>query len=79
MTIAKYLKSKEFSKNYACWDYATKIVDENGKDFGETIDLGDDEVWEDFINNHEVIKVEMKWELGCDNESYAYAEITTRA
>ena len=77
MSIKEYLNSKQFKRDYKHRDYANRIYDERGNDVCDFIDLGDDDIWESFINTHEVLKVEMGWELGSDNESYAFAKIFT--
>lgn len=80
MTIKEYLNSKQFKKEYKCWHYAHRVFDEKGNDLyqDDSLELYEDENWENFVNTHEVLKVEMGWELGDDHESYAFAKITTR-
>lgn len=80
MTIRDYLNSKQFKKEYKCWFYAHRLFDEKGNDLysNDNLELYDDEVWDKFVDTHEVLNVEMGWKLGDDYERYAFAKITTR-
>lgn len=76
MTIKEYLNSKEFKNDYQCWYYDKRLVDEQGNELSnDKYQFYDDEKWEEFISNHNVIKVERGWELGDDHEMYAFAKI----
>lgn len=80
MTIRNYLNSKQFKKEYKCWGYAHRLFDEKGNDLYDNtnLELYDREIWYKFVDTHEVLKVEMGWQLGDDHEKYAFAKITTR-
>lgn len=80
MTIKEYLNSRKFKKDYKIWYYHFDIVDESGNSiqFKEELNLIDPECREEFLNTHDVLKVETAWELDDAYESYAYAKITTR-
>ena len=80
MTIRDYLNSKQFKKEYKCWNYAHRLFDEKCNDLysNDNLELYDDEIWDEFVDTHEILNVEMGWELGDDHEMYAFAKITTR-
>lgn len=79
MTIKEYLSSREFKKEYKCWNYAHKIYGEDGKNLLEDdyFEWWDDEKANYWLNRLQVYNVEQGWELGDDHEMYAFAKIFT--
>lgn len=77
MTIAKYLKSKDFKREYACWWYAWRAYrDDESEIDNDEYELWNDEKYEEFINTHEVDHVETGWEYNDgDGEMWAFAKI----
>lgn len=75
-TLKQYLNSREFKKEYGCWYCANKLYDMSGELIDtDSYSLFDDEIFDDFANEHIVMKVEKGWELGDDHEMYAFAKI----
>ena len=74
-TVAQFLKSQQFKKEYKCWGLACRFYNQYGEDIGEKYELYDDEKYNIFINTKIVIKTVKGWELNDAHEMNAFCKI----